>query len=122
MTKREQQIKKLMELRGYSEEEATQIVLDDEATDRGVIHPWNLSKEQEKENRKHRQVDKSDREKKAPAKRERKADTEKREILALAIESLKPCVDDLNILNEEREVEFTYKGRKFKITLSAPRK
>ena len=122
MTKREQQIKKLMDLRGYSEEEATQIVLDDEATDKGVIHPWNLTKEQEKANRKARQVDKSDREKKATVKRERKADNEKQELINLFIEALESEASDIEVLNKEREVEFIYKERKFKITLSAPRK
>ena len=122
MTKREQQIKKLMDLRGYSEEEATQIVLDDEATDKGVIHPWNLTKEQEKANRKARQVDKSDREKKTPVKRERKADNEKQELINLFIEALESEASDIEVLNKEREVEFIYKERKFKITLSAPRK
>lgn len=122
MTKREQQIKKLMDLRGYSEEEATQIVLDDEATDKGVIHPWNLTKEQEKANRKARQVDKSDREKKAPVKRERKADNEKQELINLFIEALENEASDIEVLNKEREFEFIYKERKFKITLSAPRK
>ncbi|MBQ8635899.1 hypothetical protein IJ425_07085 [bacterium] len=122
MNKREAQIKKLMDLRGYSEEEATQIVLDDEATDRGVIHPWNLSKEQEKANRKARQVDKADREKKAPVKRERKADNEKQELINLFIEALENEASNIEVLNKEREVEFIYKERKFKITLSAPRK
>ena len=122
MTKREQQIKKLMDLSCYSEEEATQIVLDDEATDKGVIHPWNLTKEQEKANRKARQVDKSDREKKAPVKRERKADNEKQELINLFIEALESEASDIEVLNKEREVEFIYKERKFKITLSAPRK
>ena len=122
MTKREQQIKKLMDLRGYSEEEATQIVLDDEATDKGVIHPWNLTKEQEKANRKARQVDKSDREKKTPVKRERKADNEKQELINLFIEALESEASDIEVLNKEREIEFIYKERKFKITLSAPRK
>lgn len=122
MTKREKQIQKLMDLRGYSREEAIQIVLDDEATDKGVIHPWNLTKEQEKANRKARQVDKSDREKKAPVKRERKADNEKQELINLFIEALENEASDIEVLNKEREVEFIYKERKFKITLSAPRK
>ena len=122
MTKREKQIQKLMDLRGYSREEATQIVLDDEATDKGVIHPWNLTKEQEKANRKARQVDKSDREKKTPVKRERKADNEKQELINLFIEALENEASDIEVLNKEREVEFIYKERKFKITLSAPRK
>lgn len=120
MIKREKQIQKLMDLRGYSREEATQIVLDDEATDKGVIHPWNLTKEQERENKKNRQVDKSDREKREAPKREKKVDNVKKELINLIIESLE--VEDLNIINDEREVEFIYKERKFKIVLSAPRK
>lgn len=55
--------------------------------------------------------------------RERKADTAKRTL----IDTLKTCLEDVdqtsdvNVTNIEREIEFLYDGKKYKLTLSAPR-
>ena len=49
--------------------------------------------------------------------RERKVDTDKRELINLLAEAVGEC----KVTNPEREIELTYNGRKFKITLSAPR-
>ena len=50
-------------------------------------------------------------------KRERKADNDKREI----IQNLCDIIGDVTVVNPEREILFTYRGKKYKITLSAPR-
>ena len=53
--------------------------------------------------------------------RERKADNDKGELIAMLVESLTPKVDNLVIENKERELTFSFNDRKFKIVLSAPR-
>ena len=54
--------------------------------------------------------------------RERKADEAKRELIKLLQESLKEVSENLEVTNPERQIDFTVKGRKFRIVLSAPRK
>lgn len=114
---REKQVEKIMRLRGCDREEALQVVLDDEAVDRGEPLPWDLTPEQKKIQKKARATDQGPREK---AVREKKVDNDKKEIIETIIQALDPM--DLNIINQEREIEFKYNGRKFKLTLSAPRK
>ena len=53
-------------------------------------------------------------------KREKKADDDKADIMALVINALEG-VDNLVIVNAEREIAFEFNNRKFKIVLSAPR-
>lgn len=54
-------------------------------------------------------------------KRERKADNDKREIIQTLDDALCDLVDDVEIVNPEREILFTYNDKKYKIVLSAPR-
>ena len=62
----------------------------------------------------------------APRKRERKPDENKR----LLINALMDCLleaspdemEDISILNPEREIEFRYCGERYRLTLSKPRK
>ena len=118
-----QKIERMMRVYKCSYEEALQLILDDEATDRGVLHEWNLTKEQEKALRKARQADREV--KQAPkekVKKERKQDIDKRDIIDLIAGALGEVVDNVNITNQEREIELVYKTRKFKIVLSVPRK
>lgn len=53
--------------------------------------------------------------------KERKADLDKGKLIADLIDGI-PYADNFEITNPEREFLFTYKGRKFKVVLSAPRK
>ena len=55
------------------------------------------------------------------SKRERKADNDKREIIQTLDDALCNLVDDVTVVNPEREILFTYNDKKYKITLSAPR-
>ena len=126
----EKQIDKLMKNLGISEKEARQIIADDKRIDKGEdLFP--LSAEQKKTEKSMRQADR------APTvykfdKRERKSDNDKRFLIdsivwLLTTNNIDDPWDDINateinIINPEREVEFIYNDRKFKITLSCPRK
>ena len=54
-------------------------------------------------------------------KRERKADNDKREIIQTLDDALCDLVDDVEVVNPEREILFTYNDKKYKVVLSAPR-
>lgn len=63
-------------------------------------------------------------------KRERKADNDKRFLIDAVYWLLTAdishsgdnvCADNVEVVNPEREILFTYNGKKYKITLSAPR-
>ena len=118
----EKQIQKLMTTLDLTREEAIQLIADDKEIDRGA-KMFELSAEQEKASKKARQTT-GKVEKKAPTKREKKSDNEKLILMNAFNEVLEQMEEVANIekLNEERETTFTFNGRKFKITLSAPRK
>lgn len=58
-----------------------------------------------------------------PTYREKKVDNEKRAIIQCMTEIAENLADNgtVNLTNAEREFDFVYKGRKFKIVLSCPR-
>lgn len=58
-----------------------------------------------------------------PTNREKKVDNEKRAIIQCMTEIAENLADNgtVNLTNAEREFDFIYKGRKFKIVLSCPR-
>lgn len=53
--------------------------------------------------------------------RERKADNDKKELMDLIIGRLDNRCESLTVNNPEREIEVVYRGRKFKVTLTATR-
>lgn len=125
---RKQKVERMMKVYKCSYDEALQLVLDDEATDKGVVHEWNLSKKQEKETRKYRQADREkatpNNEPKEKVKRERKEDSDKRLIIS-SIATLLEKMDlsrNVQVTRIEGEIQLEYNQRKFKIVLSAPRK
>jgi hypothetical protein len=113
--------------KGYTAEEAELLVKEDMMIDAGETCDWEteLTDEQAKVSRQARQASRevSD----TPAKRKRAEDPDKRALIEAIEESIGDLVNytedapNLIITNPEREIEFTYHGRKFKITLSAPR-
>lgn len=110
-------VEQLMEILKCSEAEALDIIKTDEAIDKGA-NPFPLSADQEKASKKARTT--------ATGvytfeKKERKADTDKGKLIADLLDGI-PYAENVEIINREREFLFTYKGRKFKVTLSAPRK
>ena len=117
---------------GLSDAEIAEVLADDKRIEKGE-KLFELSKDQEKASKQARQavhahiVYKLDN---TEGKRSKKADNDKRFLLDAFVWALTTdiehsgdnvCAENVNIINPEREVEFTYHGRKFKIVLSAPR-
>lgn len=115
------QIESLVRSLGCTVEEAKDIIEADKRIDKGE-KLFTLSPEQEKASKKARSVARQ------PTaysftKRERKADEEKR-FLVEAFETLlaeQVKVDEIEIVNPEREIVFKMNDRKYKIVLSCPR-
>ena len=122
MTKaeKEKQIKALENL-GLTAEEIAEVLADDEKIDKGV-KLFELDKELEQGAKKARNAGNCNGYTKAN--REKKVDTDKREIINLIAETVENITDEgtVYINNPEREIEFVKGGRKYKIVLSCPRK
>lgn len=116
LTKREQKIQKLIEKLKCTREEAIDIVECDKLIDSGK-NPFPLSKEQEKVSKESRIVS-GDIMQRAKPQRAKKINNDKIEIMNLITKDL----DNLIVINPEREVEFYYNNKKYKIVLSMPRK
>lgn len=118
---KEVRAKKYAEVLDISYEEALKVVEDDDIIDAGGRCDWETepTAEEKKVMRKARMADRTVSAEKA--KRTRAEDTDKRELMG-ALESLaRDMGEDVVVTNVEREIELTYNGRRFKITLSAPR-
>ena len=110
---------------GCSEEEALQTIEDDRKIDQGE-NAFDLDPELEKGSKKARQAPRKANS--TPTKRERKADEDKRFLIALLTSALVNSDNEgftelpqVEITNPERQIDFTFSGRKFRIVLSAPR-
>lgn len=115
--KRKEKALKLMATLDCSYDEAYQVVLDDEAVDKGEILPWDLTPEQLKESKKARQADRA--KPKEKVKREKKVNTVKQAIIAEMLEVFEnnSRYTEVNVLNPERQIAFTLGDKKFEITL-----
>lgn len=113
-----EQIAHLMKTLDISEEEAKQMIADDDAIDHGAdLFP--LTAEQEKASKQARGTGTRAY---TFTKRERKADKDKRELISLFDELLADVSDGkITITNPERQIDFVYNDRNFRIVLSAPR-
>lgn len=111
----EELIQNHMRILGISREEAIQLIEDDKRIDRGE-KLFELPPELEKGAKKARCVASADR-KKPTTKREKKVDEDKRHL----INHFTVGFDNVNVINPEREFEFFYKGKKYKLVLSVPR-
>ena len=114
-----EKIKSLMELLQCSEEEAKQIIADDERIDKGE-KLFEQTVEQKANSKKYRQS-KGDTVYNF-TKRDRKADVDKREIIQVLDDALCDLVDNVVVANVERQIDFEFNGRRFRVVLSAPRK
>ena len=109
-----------MENLGCDYETAKQVVLDDERIDKGE-KLFEQTAEQKANSKKYRQGDRK------PTvyrldKRERKADADKRQLIALLCATVGEVADnEPTVTNIERQVDFEFRGRKFRVVLSAPR-
>ena len=105
---------------GMSEKEIADVLESDKRIDKGE-KLFELDPELEKGAKKARQADR-----KPTAynfqKRERKADTGKRDLISALVGAVAPLADgEVEVTNIEREFVFTVDGRKYKVVLSAPR-
>lgn len=117
MTNNEKQLTALIAY-GMTEDEAKEVLEADREIDKGA-KLFELPAELEAGAKKARRADRKT--PTTPIKRERKPDNDKREIISALDEVLCDICDNVEIQNAEREIVVQYNGRKFKITLSAPR-
>ena len=116
----EDKIKALMENLGCDYETAKQVLLDDERIDKGE-KLFEQTAEQKANSKKYRQGDRKPTVYKLD-KRERKADTDKRQLIALLNASIEEIADnEPTVTNIERQIDFEFRGRRFRVVLSAPR-
>lgn len=115
---------------GFTDEEIKSVQAYDAEIDKGA-DPLPLTPEQEKASREARSI--GQKTVYNFTQRERKADNDKRQIVNYVKDSLlrwfasdsqstyNAC-QKLEVTNPEREMEFVYNGKKYRLTLSAPRK
>ena len=116
----EDKIKALMKNLGCDYETAKQVVLDDERIDKGE-KLFEQTAEQKANSKKYRQGDRKPTVYKLD-KRERKADADKRQLIALLCATVGEVADnEPTVTNIERQIDFEFKGRRFRVVLSAPR-
>jgi DNA invertase Pin-like site-specific DNA recombinase len=116
----EDKIKCLMENLGCDYETAKQVVADDERIDKGE-KLFEQTAEQKANSKKYRQGDRKPTVYKLD-KRERKADEDKRKLVELIAAAVGMVTEtEPTVSNIERQIDFEYNGRKFRVVLSAPR-
>jgi hypothetical protein len=121
---KERQRKKiaLMNL-GMSSEEAEDVLTADDEIDKGK-KLFELSVEGKEAEKKYKNC--GVRTVKSPygqkVQKEKKVDTDKRFLVDILIDTIEQNCGKVEVINAEREIEFVHNDRKFKITLSAPRK
>jgi hypothetical protein len=113
-------IQKLMEVLDLTEDEAKQLMADDEAIDKGE-KLFELNADQKQVEKKMRQADRKVDAYGKTTKRERKADDDKAFLLNELFKAILPNCETYEIQNGEREFTFTYHEKKYKVVLSAPR-
>lgn len=112
------QVERLMLKLNISRDEAENMIALDDEIEHGA-DPFPQSQEQKEVSKK--MCGTGTAERKKPVKRERKIDNDKREIIQALDEALCDLVDNVEVVNPEREIICEFNGRKFKVVLSAPR-
>lgn len=119
LTPKEQKVFDSMLDLGCTEEEAYEVIEADRKIDKGE-KLFELDPELEKGAKKARQAPRKANA--TPTKRERKEDTDKRILIQFLTNALTNSdITEYEITNPERQIDFTFSGRKFRIVLSAPR-
>lgn len=118
MTEKEKTIQLYMSKLDLSREEAEQVWLDEQEDNLPDLTPEQQAVAKE--------MAQADRKKEtAPRKRERKPDENKRLLIAALVDCLLEAnpdeMEDVSIVNPEREIEFRYCGDRYRLTLSKPR-
>ena len=125
MSKAEERQRKKLALMnlGMSAEEAEEVLTADDKIDKGK-KLFELSAEGKEAEKKYKNC--GVRTVKSPygqkLQKEKKVDTDKRFLVDILIDTIEQNCGKVEVINAEREIEFKYNDRKFKITLSAPRK
>lgn len=118
MTEKEKTIQLYMSKLDLSREEAEQMWLDEQEDNLPA-----LTAEQKQVVKEMTQADRKI--ETAPRKRERKPDENKRLLIAALVDCLLEAnpdeMEDVSIVNPEREIEFRYCGDRYRLTLSKPR-
>ncbi len=115
-----ERVDELVDLLGCSIKEAEEIIKADAQIDKGE-KLFEQTQEQKQASKVYRQGDR------APTvykldKRERKADEDKRKLVELLAAAVGMATENApTITNIERQIDFEFNGRKFRIVLSAPR-
>lgn len=111
-----EQIKAMREL-GFTEDEIKDVIETDKRIDRGE-KLFELTADQKQVEKKMRQAERTHYE---FTKRERKANNDKQYLIQIIQNALDSNVESIEVTNIEREINFTYNNKKYKIVLSAPR-
>lgn len=116
----DERVNRMMKALNLTREEAEQCVRDDDIIDKGGTCDWEvpMTAEQKKMIRQLHSTDRKVGTQKV--KREKKVDDNKKALIATISNALAD-VEDLVIVNDEREITFTFNGTAYKIVLSAPR-
>ena len=119
MTEKEKTIQLYMSKLDLSREEAEQMWQDEQEDNLPELTPEQkaVAKEMAQADRKKEST---------PRKRERKPDENKRLLISVFLDCLLDApsdeMEDVSIINPEREIEFRYCGERYRLTLSKPRK
>lgn len=114
-----EQVEKIMRALGCTEAEALDVIATDKAIEQGA-DPFPLSAEQKAVEKKMKNA--GTRTVYKFEKKERKADDEKIFLLSAIQSAINEVgAEHINLVNPQRELVFIYNGKKYKITLSAPR-
>lgn len=117
--KDQEQVNNLMRVLGLTEQEALQVLEDDKRIDRGE-KLFELTEEQKANEKKARLT--GERVATKPTKRERKADTQKQDIITVLSDAIVNTFGVyVGVSNCEREFSFELDGKRFKVVLSCPR-
>lgn len=106
---------------GMTEEEALQVLADDEDIDHGEAKDFDLTAEQKQNAKKY--IGTGTRKSKEGVKRVRKEDPDKREIISVIDDALCCLVDNVHeVTNPERQIDFEYNDKSYSVTLTQHRK
>lgn len=120
LSKSEQKIFDSMLALGMTEEEAFEAIQDDRKIDKGE-KLFELPPELEAGAKKARRADRKPNSK--PTSKERKEDIDKRTLIQILVNALAENeISEPEVTNPERQIDFIFHDRKFRIVLSAPRK
>lgn len=120
--KLDEMVERIMRSGHYSLEEATEIAIDDWRIDHGERCEWEPTVEEEKAIRKATKIVGERKKSAVPAKRERKEDIAKIELIAILANALDGRGENVEVVNKERLISFIFGDESYEITLTKKRK